>query len=124
MKTQISNCLYCAEPIKGRSDKKFCDDCCRNAYNNAQRALDNGSMQSIMKVLQKNRAAIKTLLKTERTKTVSKDDLIREGYNFKYHTHHFISRNKTEYIFCFDYGYKDDGKQITVVKAFESVLDL
>jgi len=27
-------CLECGEPLIGRSDKKFCDDQCRNAYNN------------------------------------------------------------------------------------------
>ena len=27
-------CLECREPVKGRVDKKFCSDYCRNAYNN------------------------------------------------------------------------------------------
>lgn len=27
-------CLECGEKIVGRADKKFCNDYCRNAYNN------------------------------------------------------------------------------------------
>lgn len=27
-------CLFCGERIKARIDKKFCNDSCRNAYNN------------------------------------------------------------------------------------------
>jgi len=28
------HCFECGEPLKGRIDKKFCDDACRNSYNN------------------------------------------------------------------------------------------
>ena len=28
---QQAYCLYCGKPVKGRIDKKFCDDWCRNA---------------------------------------------------------------------------------------------
>jgi len=31
---EFKKCLECGEPIKGRSDKKFCGDYCRNVYNN------------------------------------------------------------------------------------------
>ena len=27
-------CLECEETVKGRVDKKFCSDYCRNSYNN------------------------------------------------------------------------------------------
>ena len=27
-------CLECGEPLKGRVDKKFCSDYCRNSHNN------------------------------------------------------------------------------------------
>jgi hypothetical protein len=31
---ETKTCLFCEKPVKGRSDKKFCDDYCRAAYNN------------------------------------------------------------------------------------------
>ncbi len=30
----MNECLTCRKPIKGRSDKKFCDSACRNTFNN------------------------------------------------------------------------------------------
>ncbi len=29
-----ATCQQCGKPVKGRIDKRFCDDFCRNAYNN------------------------------------------------------------------------------------------
>ena len=29
-----STCPECGDKLKGRADKKFCSDACRNAYNN------------------------------------------------------------------------------------------
>ena len=43
MTTQVADskvCLACGKPLKGRIDKKFCDDYCRNNYNNQQKAKD------------------------------------------------------------------------------------
>jgi len=33
-------CLACGKILKGRVDKKFCDDYCRNNYNNLQKAKE------------------------------------------------------------------------------------
>ncbi|RYF12576.1 MAG: DUF2116 family Zn-ribbon domain-containing protein, partial [Flavobacteriales bacterium] len=33
-------CLDCNTEIKGRADKKFCDDQCRNNYNNRRKSED------------------------------------------------------------------------------------
>jgi len=33
----LRHCRHCSKPVKGRTDKKFCSDGCRNAYNNAMR---------------------------------------------------------------------------------------
>lgn len=33
-KETIKKCLWCEKVINGRSDKKYCDDSCRNNYNN------------------------------------------------------------------------------------------
>lgn len=33
-------CLFCGSELKGRSDKKFCNDFCRNNYNNSRTQSD------------------------------------------------------------------------------------
>ena len=34
MRIEPKPCLSCSKPVKGRTDKKFCDDYCRNSYHN------------------------------------------------------------------------------------------
>ena len=54
---------------------------------------------------------------------ISKERLLKEGFEFGYHTHFKNSKFKGyQYTFCFDYGYRIvDEKKGTykVVKAFE-----
>ena len=47
--------------------------------------------------------------------------LLKEGFDFDYHTHHVISKiKKNELIFCFDYGYRRlPGEKVKIIKAFE-----
>ena len=49
-----NNCLECDEPIKGRSDKKFCNDGCRNSYNNRERRSVNNEVRNVNRALSKN----------------------------------------------------------------------
>jgi len=44
-------CLACNEPLMGRSDKKFCDDQCRNDYNNKLNSDENNFMRKNRKIL-------------------------------------------------------------------------
>ena len=54
-------CLNCGEPIRGRVDKKFCDDQCRNNYNYHQYADANNLMRRINHTLKKNRNILESL---------------------------------------------------------------
>jgi hypothetical protein len=40
METEIKKCLACNKTLRGRADKKFCDDYCRSNYNNLQKIKD------------------------------------------------------------------------------------
>jgi len=48
-------CLDCQEPLKGRADKKFCNDLCRNNYNNRLKSESNNLVRRINGILRKNR---------------------------------------------------------------------
>ena len=58
------NCLACGKTIKGRADKKFCDDYCRNNYNNLQKAKGSHSslVRNINNALLKNRKVLEAIL--------------------------------------------------------------
>ena len=99
-------CTACGKTVKGRSDKKFCDDYCRNAYNNQLKAADNNYVRSINNKLRRNRRILESLLsREEETILVSRDYLQQQGFMFNYCTHSYTNKKGDVYLFCYDYGY-------------------
>ncbi|MBA4197223.1 MAG: hypothetical protein C0459_06665 [Chitinophaga sp.] len=107
--TDTKTCLNCNKPLKGRVDKKFCDDYCRNNYNNLQKSKSNHSsyVRNISNTLLKNRRILENLLTPpKQTVNCTHEKLVQEGFIFKYHTHTYTNKNGEVYYFCFDYGYR------------------
>ncbi|NIF04914.1 hypothetical protein F3J23_05620 [Chryseobacterium sp. Tr-659] len=99
------NCLECGEKIIGRSDKKFCNDACRNAYNNKQNKDSSNLMRNVNNKLRKN-YRILVEVNTEGKTKVTKSKLESLGFDFDYFTNFKIYKNGSEYQFIYDYGYK------------------
>ncbi|MBV8327676.1 hypothetical protein [Chryseobacterium sp.] len=99
------NCLECGEKIIGRTDKKFCNDACRNAYNNKQNKDSNNLMRNINNKLRKNYRILVEVNTDGKTK-VTKSKLDSFGFDFDYFTNIKIYKNGSEYRFIYDYGYK------------------
>ncbi len=99
------NCLECGEKIIGRSDKKFCNDACRNAYNNKQNKDSTNLMRNINNKLRKNyRILVETNIEGK-TKT-ARSKLEGLGFDFDYFTSIKVYKNGSEYRFIYNYGYK------------------
>ncbi len=101
-------CLACGKNLKGRVDKKFCDDYCRNNYNNQLKAKSSHSnyVRNINNTLLKNRKILEAILpNSEETAKANKDKLQRLGFHFKYITHTYSTKNGKTYFYCYDYGY-------------------
>lgn len=97
-------CLDCNTPIKGRTDKKFCDDQCRSNFNNRKKAADHSYLTQVNQILKKNRAILIAKNPDGKTKT-KREVLLRKGFNFNYHTHTLTTQKGSTYIFCYEYGY-------------------
>ena len=97
-------CSECGEIILGRSDKKFCSDQCRNTFNNRLNSDTTAIVRNITNILRKNRRILQTLA-PEGKQRVSKDKMLEQGYNFKFHTHEFTTQKGDHYQYCFEYGY-------------------
>jgi predicted nucleic acid-binding Zn ribbon protein len=112
--TQV--CLYCGKILKGRSDKRYCNDDCRNAYFNERKKEEHKDIRLIDLALKKNRRILKGTLGNHKTKIVEEKILLQKGFVFKYSTHEFMNNQKTVYHFVYDYGYKeiDSGKFLIV----------
>ncbi|PKP31274.1 MAG: hypothetical protein CVT99_10285 [Bacteroidetes bacterium HGW-Bacteroidetes-16] len=97
-------CLECGTRLLGRIDKKFCNDQCRNAYHNRENRDDDSFIRNINSILRKNRNILKELTPDGKSK-VKKHQMEQHGYNFKYFTHVYKTKEKRVYYFCYEHGY-------------------
>ena len=102
----VKTCLACGKIIKGRSDKKFCDDYCRNNYNNQLKADSNNYVRNINNALKKNRRILEEILPAnEEMAKTTKEKLLLSGFQFKYQTHTYTTKKGNTYFYCYEYGY-------------------
>lgn len=100
------SCLACGKTVRGRSDKKFCGDYCRNVYNNEMKSGTNHLIRNITNTIRKNRRILKDAIPEGRVTTrLSREQLLASGFQFRYGTHYFVNSSGQRYFFCYDYGY-------------------
>lgn len=104
MAESTRKCLDCGEPIKGRADKKFCSDLCRNNYNNHLNSDSVSIVRNINNALRKNRRILEELNPEGKVKT-HKSKLLEKGFDFNYFTSIYKTRTGSVYHFCYDLGY-------------------
>jgi transcriptional accessory protein Tex/SPT6 len=106
MEVQTKACVTCGKAIRGRSDKKFCNDYCRNNFNNQLKAEDNNYVRNINNALRKNRRILQEILpEKEDMAKATKDKMIHHGFQFKFITHTYTNKKGNTYFFCYEYGY-------------------
>jgi len=114
-------CLACGKPLQGRIDKKFCDDYCRNTYNNATKSASNNLVRNINNALKKNRNLLERIMPEGEVMTKAhRDKLSQGGFQFRYMTHTYTNKKGNIYYYCYDYGYLPlDNDWFLVVKGRE-----
>ncbi len=106
MEKSTQTCRQCGKTLKGRIDKRFCDDYCRNAYNNQLKSENHRQVRHINLALIKNRRILERLLPgSEETAKASREKMLKLGYQFLYHTHFYTTKTGRTYTYCYDYGY-------------------
>jgi hypothetical protein len=114
-------CLNCNKPIKsGRSDKKFCDSRCKDEYYNTIKTNEHKEIKEIDQVLKRNRRILKALFNPKKERLVTREILLKAGFQFDYHTHFIVTKIKAnEFVFCYDYGYREVEKdKFKLIKSF------
>lgn len=97
-------CLECGTRLYGRVDKKFCNDQCRNNYNNKQNRDETSFMKTVNRSLRKNRRILKELNPKGKAK-IKRKQLESRGFDFKYFTNVYKTKEGKVYYFCYEYGY-------------------
>ena len=110
--------MLCSKALKGRSDKKFCDDYCRSAYNNERKGTVNNFIRNINHALIRNRRILENLLLEGGQKTrTTREKLLQHGFQFRYTTHSYTNSKGSVYFYCYEYGYLSlDNNWFLIVK--------
>jgi len=109
-------CLDCGTLLRGRADKKFCDDQCRSNHNNQIKAGFASAIRPVNAILRKNHSILTRLCIGNKVR-IKKDELLRNGFNPDYHTHLIQTQNGSTYFFCYEYGYlKLENEMFLIVK--------
>ena len=102
----MQNCLECGEIIIGRVDKKFCNDACRNSFNNKQNKDQSNLMRNINNKIRKNFKILSKKKKKKKKKKSTRNKLSSLGFDFEYFTNVKIYKNGAQYFFVYDFGYR------------------
>ncbi|WP_224485102.1 hypothetical protein [Robertkochia aurantiaca] len=97
-------CLECGEKVIGRSDKKFCSDYCRNAYNNKLNKDTKNLIRNVNNRLRKNYRILDQINPGDKVKTTRKR-LLDEGFDFDHLTSVYTTKKGSTYYFIYDLGY-------------------
>ncbi len=99
---ELQFCMECKKILKGRSDKKFCDQKCKNNhYNEFRRTRQPFRFKQINRILIHNRNVLKSLFEKYPLKNVSKEQLNEAGYLSSYFTN-----SSFDSFYCYDYGFR------------------
>lgn len=97
-------CLECGDPLKGRVDKKFCSDYCRNSYNNKVNKDSKNLIRNVNNRLRKNHKILSELNVSGKTK-VSRTKLYDKGFDFQLFTSIYKTKAEKTYFYIYDEGY-------------------
>ncbi|WBU90844.1 hypothetical protein [Cellulophaga omnivescoria] len=100
-----TNCLECGKKLVGRADKKFCEDYCRNAYNNKINKDSKNLIRNINNRLRKNYRILDSFTLTEGKTKTTRTRLIDKGFDFEFITNTYTTKKGTTYFFVYDLGY-------------------
>lgn len=110
-------CKECGTIIKGRSDKVYCSDICRNTYNNTVNQQLNRKITEINAILRKNYVILNQLRADGKT-IISRQQLVMKGFNFGFMTHQSMGVSGELYTFCYHLGYyQKDSAHFVLIDA-------
>ena len=98
-------CLYCRKNIRGRSDKKFCNDYCRNYYNQELKEKEGVAEKKINQILSRNRRVLQQISEEGHYVCLPRERLMSMGFDPRFCTELYFTKSNTACFFCYDYGF-------------------
>ncbi len=97
-------CLECNQILRGRIDKKFCSDYCRNTYNNRLNRASKNLIRNTNNRLRKNYNILSKLNISGKTK-ITRSKLIGNNFDFNFFTSIYTTKAGKTYFYIYDQGY-------------------
>ncbi|MCF6350038.1 MAG: hypothetical protein L3J23_03285 [Flavobacteriaceae bacterium] len=104
-------CITCNNSFKGRIDKKYCSDYCRNTYNNSVNKDAKNLIRNTNNRLRKNYKVLTELNKTGKIK-VTRSKLISRNFDFNFFTQIYTTKTGNVYYYTYDQGYLELDNEI------------
>lgn len=119
------HCQECGKEIHGRSDKRFCNDTCRNNLNRKKRIAEQVIIPDIaleiIRIIKNNYRLLKSGgLESGITAFQPIKNLLERGFNPGF----FTSIREEEgdvYHFCFECGFRISGENIFIIERKEQI---
>ena len=86
-------CRECGARLRGRSDKRFCGDFCRNSFHNRRNRETNRLVGKVNQILRRNYRILKWALKQGEGYRITAAGLLRLGFNHQWYTR-MVGREK------------------------------
>jgi predicted nucleic acid-binding Zn ribbon protein len=116
MNVESRSCPACNKTVKGRADKRFCDDYCRNNYNNQLNSDSVNYVRNVNNILRRNRRILEETMKGIEKATIrTKVDLAKKGYRFEFFTSIFTNKEKETYYYCYEFGFKEIDREKCII---------
>lgn len=105
-----NECMHCGGQLRGRTDKKFCDDSCRSAYHNVKYGESTNIMRSTHRALRKNWKILNRHFRNG-VCTIEYADIHKQGFVPDIITGLAVKEERVIYR-CYEYIFEisDDGK--------------
>lgn len=122
-----SQCAHCGQNLKGRTDKRFCNDTCRNTYNRKQRQEKHvpfpEQAKEIIDIIKQNYQLIAHKNGTDRDVFYFAElkGFIDKGFDPSYFTNIHIAEDGQKWCCIFDWCFRLDG-DLVAIKDFPELL--
>ncbi|MFM1878135.1 MAG: hypothetical protein RLZZ241_1001 [Bacteroidota bacterium] len=113
-------CPECHLTFKGRSDKIFCSDFCRNAHHNRRNRDTTNLIRKVHNRLRRNYRILNNIPREHFGNPIPRSELQNQGFDFQAITGIYIREKSLNYFRIYDLGYTPVNEtQILVVSIDE-----
>lgn len=125
------HCVNCGKPLLfGRSDRRFCNDGCRNAFNRRKASVEKQTLEHeevpfVLKTIRNNFRILQTYWQQEGPWVqVPKEYLLQDGFHFGYFTSLWWQEPGVLWLFCFELGLREVDQWYCEIKEREQQMYL